>query len=386
MINEKNTLASISRELTPLVVAETPKLLEKHHDLVDYLGKKAIYRSLMKKFPPIIAASEALVGIEVEVEGVKNTMVAKVPAGWMATQDGSLRNHGKEFVSDPLQPEAIKSALTTLFIAMRFGQRSSVNFSWRTSIHVHLNVRNLTVEQIANIFLVYSIFEDEFFEFVGPDRRQTNFCVPWCETSASSILSDFFLGKINLKDLTALWQKYSALNLRNLTGLPVGDFPPDEVKKSRKGTLEFRHLGGTKEPSKILHWINLILSLYNFAKSNSLDHTIKALETIHLPEKYKEFKKAVFGEVHTLLTGNPSVSCIGAAKSCLFPADFDIPSRGLGLTKMVAKRAKKGLELPAKKVIRAPGLIYNTAGLGLTLDQFADQTFVVNYSSEEGEF
>src|SRR5699024_6138197 len=51
-----------------------------------------------------------------------------------------------------------------------------IDFNSRTSMHVHVNALDMTVDQI-NLFLsTYLILEDVFFHHVGESRIDNNYC------------------------------------------------------------------------------------------------------------------------------------------------------------------------------------------------------------------
>lgn len=219
---------------------------------------------------PIVDKSTYL-GIEIEVENVK--VFNKVSPYWGITEDGSLRNHGHEFITPPIRAFRAERALTTLF-NQQINQ--DIDFSDRTSIHVHMNIRTLTVPQLEALLLTYLLFERSFFSFVGHKRFSNIFCVPISETDLGKHLRQLILNKSPIFS----WQKYSALNL-----LPI----------TEKGTIEFRHLHGTKDIKKIMTWINLILSLKKFALRNDPEYIWHRIQTLNTSSEYRIFGEEVFG-------------------------------------------------------------------------------------------
>ena len=107
-------------------------------------------------------------GVECEVEGRKLPTV--VSEEWRVEQDGSLRD-GLEYVFEgPLKPAAAKKALETLF--KTFKERKTVlDYSFRTSTHVHANVRDMEVKHVLNAVFLYILVEDLFTNFCAENRR-----------------------------------------------------------------------------------------------------------------------------------------------------------------------------------------------------------------------
>ena len=163
-------------------------------------------------YPMHIAEPQALIGIEVEVEN----MWKQAPAPelyWDAKEDHSLRNNGLEFTSIPLRGYQIEYALDYLNMLIK-NSGNEPDFSPRTSIHVHLNVRDMTWSQLKVLVLLYSIFERHFFHIAGTKRESSVFCVPLYKSVKHSTLS-------KLEHITTMWSKYNALNLGTVMGLSL---------------------------------------------------------------------------------------------------------------------------------------------------------------------
>ena len=150
-----------------------PEFLSLQNSLPDF---KSSY-----KFP----RDNSLIGIEIEVENVKT------PKGgilWYFKNDNSLRNHGIEYISVPLPPNQIEIALYYLY---NYILPKNVDFSPRTSIHIHLNIRDMTPDQLKSLVITYMAVEKLLFEFDNTGRYKSIFCVPLEECSLLDILSEF---------------------------------------------------------------------------------------------------------------------------------------------------------------------------------------------------
>lgn len=201
-------------------------------------------------------AKDVMVGLECEVESVYRVSASLPEYGWNVTEDGSLRNGGKEFISAPMSvPEALV-AFDKLY-AGAVGFRSAHEmFSERTSIHVHVNCQNLQENQVRNIILMYALYEEFFFSLVNPDRRNNIHCVPLTETHFPVYY------RSSLQTLYSKWHKYTALNAKPLSNL---------------GTLEFRHMHGHNDKALLAVWLKTIENLFltaqqpeNFLNKNTL--------------------------------------------------------------------------------------------------------------------
>ena len=211
-------------------------------------------------------------GIEVEVENVRS--YKNTNPMWSIKDDGSLRNNGREFVTPPIRAWRVEHALTDLLTSQL---NPDIDFSERTSIHVHMNIRTLTPKQLETFLLTYLMFEKVIFNWVGKTREQNIFCNPIYSTSDlhdfSTIFQDFNPYHFN-------WNKYTALNLE-----PIKNF----------GTVEFRHLYGTSDIKTIMTWINIILSLKRFALRAAPGYIKEEILSINTTSTYRTLACSVFG-------------------------------------------------------------------------------------------
>ena len=167
-----------------------------------------------------VIRSDSVLGVEVEIERVHASLQSFLVPFWTQINDNSLRNNGREFISCPASPEMVRTLLILLFSFFELVKKNNLSmpeFSWRTSIHFHLNMRNETVEQLINFTVLYLLFEDALFDFVGDNRRTSNFCVPLQDTYLPNTLSMIINGNKPIEKMTREWHKYTALNLRPLT-------------------------------------------------------------------------------------------------------------------------------------------------------------------------
>lgn len=195
------------------------------------------------------SSTSFMAGMECEIEDIEDYQLGD-SGRWSATEDGSLRNSGREFISLPLGKAELIDAFKHLHTRLLYKtDNKQVRFSPRTSIHVHVNCLELSTEQVKQIVMWYVLFEPIFFRIAAPNRRNNIHCVGLDQT----ILNEFY--KRNLEYLHGKWSKYTALNL-----LPLSSF----------GTLEFRHLEGTDDVAKVAEWLTILENLWTFGKDTKL--------------------------------------------------------------------------------------------------------------------
>lgn len=287
-------------------MAELIKDLLPYTPLVRSIKTHADYeKTLEPKKNYTFCTNTDLLGLEVEVEGCLNPM--QVPYYWKFKPDGSLRNYGQEAISIPLQARQVPYALHVLTEALMF-HNPKFDFSPRTSVHVHLNVRDLTWDEVKTLLLLYSIFERHFFSLAGTRREQSIFCVPL-------YLSHQLQTYPHVEYACESWSKYSALNLGTITG-------NNDV--ARYGTIEFRHLFGTIDHEILFPWIESILCLKVAAKKFDRQLLEEKIKTLNTTSEYIALYQQVFGKVARLdlLVKRDFEHCVTQTKIALCGRDM----------------------------------------------------------------
>lgn len=238
--------------------------------------KHVEYEQKQQKPEYSIVSPSALVGIEVEVENMPHFVHTEYY--WNCKQDGSLRNNGLEFTSIPLRGYQVPYALE--YLKKQMYENNKPDFSNRCSVHVHLNVRDMTWDQIKCLVILYALFERHFFYIAGTRREESIFCVPLYKTEQLT-------GILHLENNLYKWQKYNALNLGTLVG--TNDMP-------KYGTVEFRHLYGTDNIDIIVNWINNIMCLREAAKKMSLSKLLEDVYHMNTTSSYIALYSQVFGQ------------------------------------------------------------------------------------------
>lgn len=238
--------------------------------------------------------SRDMVGLELEYEGLTlpPSELFKNSSRWTVTDDGSLRIidglPAAEFIfSAPLCGKDLTLALVELQDALTKLPKPPM-LSKRTSTHVHLDVRNLNLDQLLYFLITYIIIEKVLFNWVGNDRETSNFCLPFYHAEGE-IFEQFnketFSHPASLIQLSHHTNKrYNALNITAL---------------NKYGSLEFRHLPGTIDIPKIKTWINLILRLKQWAMEAPLK--VEILPDLFLGEKWEDTFKVIFKEQYPIL-------------------------------------------------------------------------------------
>lgn len=247
---------------------------------------------------------QGYIGIEVEVENMTNPF--PIECYWSAKTDGSLRNNGAEFVSQPLAVKQIQFAVEHLYEVLY--KNNNPDFSNRTSVHVHVNCRDMTQDQVYNFVLLYSIFEKHFFKVAGTKRWNSIYCVPVYRCNVLQAAKDV------IYNFNPNWHKYCALNL-----LPL--IPNNNT--GCYGTIEFRHLYGTANPLELMEWINDILCLRRFALEFNTQELLDKIKELNTTSQYIGMYAMIFEKGRKILSSREDFEeCISHVKRELFGDDY----------------------------------------------------------------
>jgi hypothetical protein len=228
-----------------------------------------------------------IMGLELEIENFRyDTPVYAT----RHEEDGSLRNNGCEVITSPIRHKYLRSLLDKVVKTHRLTED---NYSDRTSVHVHVNVQDMTEPQLATLFLTYQSVERLLFSFVGEERENNIFCVPLYQAG----IATGFVSETPTEFLRGLrrWQKYTAFNV-----IPV----------SEQGTVEFRHLYGTCDVDTICNWLNLIACLFKYSTSVSYEDAKKRIMRLNTESNYEQYVVSIFGDL-TPLVFSGDLECTG---------------------------------------------------------------------------
>lgn len=236
--------------------------------------------------------TEDRVGVEIELEHFvarRHTVDLKY---WDLKDDGSLRNSGVEFVfKSPLAGADIVNALDEF---SSFINKRTVVASERCSVHVHVDVRDMSSIELMKFIALSVMYENVLFNLGGRHRKKNPFCLPVGENINSMyILADLMAySELNIEEYEDRLRysiddttRYSSFNLQSL---------------ARFGTIEFRMHEGTIDTSRMLTWINTLLSIKEFAKV--MNHKWRDIPNVISESGLQQFTRNVFGEVYEKIT------------------------------------------------------------------------------------
>ena len=206
-----------------------------------------------------LAGMSDSIGVEVELEApLGSGFMFPDIVKWIAIKDGSLRDTSIEYIfAKPYYGAQIIGALKDLETCL-IG--APLSLSYRTSTHVHINILDLTTEQLVSMILLYALAEPAIYAMAGAGRVNNNYCVPFFYDNhgvrevLATLLESKSTGDVAritgvIKDLRP---RYSGLNLHSIID---------------HGSLEFRHFRASVKFKELITFINIPIRLKNAAKS-----------------------------------------------------------------------------------------------------------------------
>ncbi len=183
------------------------------------------------------------VGVEIELEGRgidKRTCVT-----WAVEHDASLKGEDTaEFVfRKPLKFNEVGKALTKLKKRL---VDSTLIPSIRTGVHVHINVQDMELHDLAKFVTCYLVVEDLLLDVCGEGRQSNLFCLKGCEAEymVGQATKFFREGEVEHVGTDAI--RYSGINLAAIR---------------KYGSVEFRSLRTPADLSDINQWVGCLKTI-----------------------------------------------------------------------------------------------------------------------------
>lgn len=230
------------------------------------------------------------VGIEIECEGEDLACVDS--GGWCTVPDHSLRgdfpNESCEWVMN--RPVNLQDVLPSLQYLRDKQQHATLNFSFRTSVHVHVNVQRLTTNEILNMCYTYVLLETVLMDYCAEWRRGNRFCLR-AEDAEDLIYRLQKLGSIDDDG----WQKENPRNAARYAALNIEAL-------WKYGSLEFRGMEGTLDITRIDTWVHALVAIRSFSTRMK---NVQSIHDLFVRESPATFMSMVLGDVaHIFMKGN----------------------------------------------------------------------------------
>lgn len=262
---------------------------------------------------------DAFVGIEIELENITADAVLDRKLDnlkyWNCVEDGSLKRKGVEFVNNaPTLIDNVPEAINELWDTL---EGCSPLVTSRTSIHVHVDVLNMTVDEFINYVTLSILLERVLYTIGGLHRIHNNNCIPVGNTNLPMNFLHYIRGAHNRIN----WPKYTGINVGSVT------YNVSENWSIQcRGTIEFRMHEGTFDNEEVFNWVSLLQHLKDIAmdplKYKELMSTVaecngqKVLDTFnsildtHVPYVYSAYKQNTAVLLKDIMNGYQNVLCL----------------------------------------------------------------------------
>jgi hypothetical protein len=215
--------------------------------------------------------SDVDLGIEIELEGFHKYGNCQLQHPfWHVVDDGSLRNSGREFILTyrahggnytPVRGLDFVTALDDWkkWLAVYIEKYAAPQTTKRTSIHVHVDVREMDVDQISRLILLYATFEPTLFALMNNGREEEIYCMPFSKNWGGKVRASGIINNSNSGSQVhaALHnaQKYESMNIHSIV---------------QRGSIEFRIHHGTTDIEEMIRWVNILLCLRRAAMDENI--------------------------------------------------------------------------------------------------------------------
>lgn len=218
-------------------------------------------------------------GVEIECEG--QGIRAVDTDTWKSERDGSLRgaypNGSCEFVMQtPVLAKNLEKAFNEL---IKLQEKAVFKFSFRTSVHVHVNVTDLTEDEMLAFLYACLLLEEPLMNFCGETRKGNRFCLRMKDAEGSDkTLKQLFAEGVDVaRQFNGDNIRYSAINVHALR---------------KYGSIEFRGMRGNMDKAVLIPWCETLLHIREKAKELG---TPIAVYNKFIAQRNKEFAEEMIG-------------------------------------------------------------------------------------------
>ena len=239
------------------IITSPPRALPRPNIARILVPDDKLYR-VNKSKTPVALEIECISEYEFEVDEDNTAYIENIPFGWHDTYDGSLSEHGREFV---MQPEVGDEALKRVKELCSW----AINNDWYTDnscgIHVHTDAFYSGVSELKGILITMRVLEP-FIYMMLPERRSSS---RYSAPMSDNVTTEEILDMKTVGDFCDLW--YRKMNGTITTA--------DKYNESRyrglnlhsrilHGTIEYRYHHGTLNSDRIRDWVLFCLAISDF--------------------------------------------------------------------------------------------------------------------------
>lgn len=197
--------------------------------------------------------TEGEVGIEIEMETSKTPPYFEDSGGWRSEGDGSLRGFACEYVlNKPVMLSEVEDKINFVKDSLKKSGTEILD-SERPGVHIHINVQELTPEEVIRFATLYYCFEEVLMRYCGESRVGNHHCLRISDAEGPIKAIAGLKTMRTFSRLSSPNLRYAALNFNSLFSY---------------GSLEFRGMETTTDLSKIVSWAHILMRLKDFSVNN----------------------------------------------------------------------------------------------------------------------
>lgn len=284
-------------------------------------------------------------GIEIEAEGARLRISDDDTKFWSSHDDGSLRGafpgSRHEYVTrGAIKYGEVSDAIDEL---IELNKGATWDFSFRTSVHVHLNAQEYTERQLQNVIYTYLLVEELMINYCGEERKCNRFCLRVQDADGIFLaLNNLYSG--GLKSFIVFLNdnlRYCSLNLNCLR---------------KYGSIEFRGMRGTIDKKVLTTWITAIANIEKYALSKA---DITEIHDDYAESQYEEFVQKVLGDVYKdfLYEGYEHDMAQSFSLTIELPHLFQVYNEKEKLAKL-KRKAELNFNMPPPEMIRPDQVVF----------------------------
>lgn len=222
-------------------------------------------------------------GVEIEAEGLRLPYVDGDK--WTMEVDHSLRGNFPKSCCEYVLPAPVSMAVANErikhLIKRGVEEETTWKFSFRTSVHVHLNVLDMEEDALKALIYTYILIEEVMHNYCGKERKHNRFCLR-LQDAEHTIEPLVNLMKYGVQVFGGNYHensiRYAALNLASI---------------KKYGSLEFRGMRGTLDQGVLKNWMGAIYSLRAYANKIG---SVKEVYNDFFNSTPEDFLNRVLGE------------------------------------------------------------------------------------------
>lgn len=216
-----------------------------------------------------------LVGVEIEaIGGDRNSLLDSLDSACGVFNDGSLVSNGVEVVTPPASLDKLED-----FIEESCYKLKNANYSVDGScgLHVHIDSRDIKFSQLSKIYKTFFACEKLLLSMLPKSRRTSTYCIPL--QNRHSFKS--FERLVTEASFTKKW--YNSDNFDSIDNRKNSKYDDTRYMGVNfhsycyRKTIEIRFHSGTTDYDKIINWVIILLSIYNYSIKRYKSNEIKKL-------------------------------------------------------------------------------------------------------------